>query len=147
VNNTFGERHTYLVEAAPGAGAQVVRRGCAKAFFVSPFMSLDMTYDFRLAAPGKIATTAILGRGPDGAPIIAAAFAGARRELSDSALARAFVSHPMLTLKVLLAIHWEAAKLLAKGVRLRTKPPAPTRQVTVFRAQAVPAERATDLAA
>jgi len=147
VNNTFGERHTYVVEAASGAGGKVVRRGCAKAFFVSPFMGLDMTYDFRLATPSETATTAILGRGPDGAAIIAAAFAGARRELGDSALAHAFVGHPLLTLKVVLAIHWEAAKLLAKGVRLRTKPTPPRRQVTVFRAEAPPAERPTDLAA
>ena len=135
VNNTFGERHTYVVEAAPDAGARVVRRGCAKAFFVSPFMGLDMTYDFRLAAPDDTVTTAILGRGPDGAPIITAAFAGARRELGDGPLARAFFSHPLLTLKVVLAIHWEAAKLLAKGVRLRTKPPAPEHSITVMAAE------------
>jgi DUF1365 family protein len=133
VNNTFGERHCYVVEAA--GGAEVVRRGCAKAFFVSPFLGLDMTYDFRLAAPGERATTAILGRGPDGASIIAAAFSGVRRELTDRALARAFLGHPLLTLKVVLAIHWEAAKLLAKGVRLQPKPAAQARPVTVVRAE------------
>jgi DUF1365 family protein len=114
VNNTFGEQHCYVVEAT--SGSQVVRR-CAKAFFVSPFLDLDMTYDFRLAAPAKRAATAVLGRGPDGAPVIAAAFSGARRELTDGELGRAFFSHPLLTLKVIAAIHWEAAKLLAKGVR------------------------------
>jgi len=132
VNNTFGERHCYVVEAA--GGATVVRRGCAKAFFVSPFLGLDMTYDFRLAAPGEHATTAILGRGPDGVPIIAAAFSGARRELDDRTLVRAFFRHPLLTLKVVAAIHWEALKLLANGVRLRPKPAAPVRSVTVVRA-------------
>ena len=131
VNNTFGERHVYVVEAAAGAGGQVVRRSCAKAFFVSPFLGLDMTYDFRLAAPGEHASTAILGRGPDGAPVIAAAFAGSRRELTDGALVHAFLAHPLLTLKVILAIHWEALKLLAKGVRLQAKPASPTRRVTV----------------
>ena len=132
VNNTFGERHCYVVEAT---GGEVVRRGCAKAFFVSPFLGLDMTYDFRLAVPGERATTAILGRGSDGAPIIAAAFWGARRELTDRSLRRAFLGHPLLTLKVVAAIHWEALKLLAKGVRLKPKPPRPVREVTVVRAE------------
>ena len=135
VNNTFGERHCYVVEAT---GGEVVRRGCAKTFFVSPFLSLDMTYDFRLAVPGEHATTAILGRGPDGAPIIAAAFSGARRDLTDRALGRAFFSHPLLTLKVVAAIHWEALKLLAKGVRLQPRPVRPAREVTVVRDEAEP---------
>ncbi|HXQ15870.1 MAG TPA: DUF1365 domain-containing protein [Caulobacteraceae bacterium] len=144
VNNTFRERHCYVVEAT---GSQVARRGCAKAFFVSPFLGLDMTYDFRFAAPGERATTAILGRGPDGAPIIAAAFSGARRALTDRALGRAFLSHPLLTLKVIAAIHWEALKLLAKGVRLRPKPTPPVRVVTVVRRDSPMASRPADLAA
>jgi hypothetical protein len=133
VHNTFGERHVYLIEAEAGAGDQLVRRGCAKTFFVSPFLGLEMSYDFRLAAPGERAATAILGRGADGAPVIAAAFAGERRELDDPTLARALVGHPLLTLKVILAIHWEAAKLLAKGVGLRRKPEPPAEAVTVVR--------------
>ena len=150
VNNTFGERHVYLVEAEPGGGDKVVRRGCAKTFFVSPFMGLDMTYDFRLAAPGERATTAILGRGPEGAPIITAAFSGQRRELSDRTLFAAFLGHPLLTLKVVAAIHWEAARLLARGVRLRVRPAPPRNAVTVVRADRAerPAgARPTDLAA
>ncbi len=144
VNNTFGERHVYLVEAAPGAGGAIARRGCAKAFFVSPFMDLDMTYDFRLPAPAARATTAILGRGPDGAPLIAAAFGGVRRDLTDGALARVFFGHPLLTLKVVLAIHWEAAKLLAKGVKLRSKPGPPAVAVTVVRADGEASPPASD---
>jgi uncharacterized protein len=131
VNNTFGERHCYVMAAT--SASQVVRRGCAKTFFVSPFLGLDMTYDFRLAAPADRATTAVLGRDADGAPIIATAFFGERRGLNDPELARAFVSHPLLTLKVIAAIHWEAAKLLAKGVRLQRKPVPTARTVTLAR--------------
>ena len=134
VNNTFGERHCYLIEADAGSGGRMVRSGCAKTFFVSPFMGLDMTYDFRLTAPGETVTTAILGRGPDRGPIITAAFSGRRRDLDDRNLAAAFFTHPLLTLKVVLAIHWEAVKLLAKGVRPRSKPAPPQRSVTVLRA-------------
>ncbi len=127
VNNTFGERHFYLAPAARGA----VRSACAKAFFVSPFMSMDMTYDFCLAAPGESAEVAILGREAGGAPLIFARFAGRRRALTDAALLAAFLAHPLMTLKVIAAIHLEAAKLLAKGLRLRPKPTPPPRAVTV----------------
>jgi DUF1365 family protein len=131
VNNTFGERHSYVVEARRGSGDALIHRGCAKAFFVSPFMGLDMTYDFRLGVPGERVATAILGRGADGAPIINAVFTGARRELTDAELARAFLRHPLLTLKVVAAIHWEAVKLIAKGVKLRAKPAPPPHPLTV----------------
>jgi DUF1365 family protein len=135
VNNTFGERHVYLVEAEPNADGRVARR-CAKSFFVSPFLGLDMTYDFRLAAPGERAATAIVGRDPEGAPIIAAAFVGHRRDLSDAELARAFFAHPLLTLKVIIAIHFEALKLVLKGVGLRRKPAPPRQAITLARSEA-----------
>jgi DUF1365 family protein len=141
VNNTFGERHCYVVEAG---GAQMVRQSCGKTFFVSPFLGLEMTYDFRLAAPAERVTTAILARGPEAAPMLAAAFSGGRRELTDHELGRAFVRHPLLTLKVIAAIHWEALKLLAKGVRLQTKPARLASGVTVVGAEVA---RPTDLAA
>jgi DUF1365 family protein len=133
VSNTFGERHSYLIEVPAGA-AGVVRRDCAKAFFVSPFMDMQMTYDFRVTQPGERVATVIHGRGRDGALIIAAAFAGERRALTDRTLASAFLGHPLITLKVILAIHWEALKLVAKGVALRRKPPAPASAVTVVAA-------------
>jgi DUF1365 family protein len=128
VNNTFGERHSYL---APARAGGVVRESCAKAFFVSPFLDLGMTYDFRLRTPEAVVSTAIHGRDAGGSTIIAAAFAGARRTLSDAALARVFFTHPLLTLKVTFAIHWEALKLLAKGVGLKRRPRAPREPVTV----------------
>jgi hypothetical protein len=129
VNNTFGERHFYVAEADGAA----VRAQCAKAFFVSPFMGMDMRYDFRLAAPGERALVAIAGRAADGAPLIHASFSGRRRKLDDAALLRAFFAHPLMTLKLVAAIHLEAAKLLAKGLRLTVRPTSPPRAVTVAR--------------
>jgi DUF1365 family protein len=64
-------------------------------------------------------------------PMIAAAFRGRRAELTDRAILKAFAAHPLLSLAVLAAIHWEAVKLLAKGIRLRPSPPAPHEPVTV----------------
>jgi uncharacterized protein len=130
VNNTFGERHSYLIAVAPDDGGPI-RQSCEKAFYVSPFMDMAMTYDFKVTAPGDAVTTTVSGSAPDGSPIIIAAFAGRRRELTDRVLFHALFAYPLLTLKVVAAIHFEALKLILKGMRIRPRPPAPTQAVTV----------------
>ncbi len=130
VNNTFGERHSYLIPVRDPAN-DPIRQSCAKAFHVSPFMDMAMTYDFQITYPGETLVTTIHGKDSSGAPVIAAAFVGARKDLTDATLARALVTHPLLTLKVVIAIHLEAAKLLFKGLRLRPHPPAPNEAVSV----------------
>lgn len=137
VNNTFGQRHSYLIPVAESGGGDI-RQACAKAFYVSPFMDMAMRYAFRLTAPGERLATAIQGRDLEGRLVIAATFAGARRRLDDRALASAFLAYPLLTLKVVAAIHWEAARLALKGLRLRTRPPAPDRAVSLVRSEAEP---------
>ena len=130
VNNTFGQRHSYLIPAAPSADG-VARQTCAKGFYVSPFMDMDMTYEFTMTAPGERISTVVNGRGPTGEPLIHAAFAGQRRALTDAVLGQALLSYPFLTLGVVAAIHWEALKLFAKGLRLRHRPALPPTPVTV----------------
>ena len=66
-----------------------------------------------------------------GSLLITAAFAGERRALTDATLASALLRYPLLTLKVVAAIHLEAAKLVLKGLRLRRRPPAPREAVSV----------------
>jgi uncharacterized protein len=132
VSNTFGQRHSYLIPADQTAG-EVVKQSCEKDFYVSPFMDMEMTYEFRLAEPGDRAVTTINGRGPDGTLLIFASFTGARRELDDRTLLRLLLAYPFMTIGVVLAIHWEALKLFAKGLKLRRRPPAPKRAVTVVR--------------
>jgi len=130
VNNTFGERHSYLIAVPPGAEGPI-RQTCEKAFHVSPFMDMAMTYEFKVTMPRETLTTAIRGRAPDGSPIIVAAFAGRRRELTDRVLVHALFAYPLLTVKVVAAIHFEGLKLMLKGLRLRPRPPAPAHAVTV----------------
>lgn len=130
VNNTFGQRHSYLIPANAQPG-EPVSQACAKRLHVSPFMDMDMTYDFRLTAPGERISTVIHGRDSDGAPMIFTAFNGERRAMTDGQWLRLFAGFPLLTVKVVLAIHWEAVKLLIKGVRLRPQPPAPEGPVTL----------------
>ena len=136
VNNTFGERHSYLIAVDPSQrdGARI-RQRCAKAFRVSPFLSADLEYAFRVAAPRADGAGLSIGVAAcDGAgAIVDARFDAGRRALDDAALARVFLSHPLLTLKVIAAIHWEALRLLLKGARLHPGPASPLSSVTVVK--------------
>lgn len=144
VTNTFHERHSYLV-ATPsppplieggaarqgeGAAAALIRQTAEKAFFVSPFMDMGLTYDFTVRPPGEAVSVIVAVRRGD-TPILTAAFAGQRRTLTDTQLLRAFVTHPLLTWKVTLGIHWEALKMMLKGARYRHRGLPPKQPVTV----------------
>jgi len=114
VHNTHGERHTYVMPA--GADGGVVRHEANKAFIVSPFMPMECTYRFRILPPGETVGISILENDREGL-LLAAAFTGRREALTDRALLRLLLRYPLMTLKVVAAIHYEAIKLLAKGIR------------------------------
>lgn len=128
VNNTFGQRHSYLISVSD-AREGTVRQHCDKRLYVSPFMAMGMDYRFRIGLPGDNVAVHITASDDKG-PLIVASFSGKRRALTDSALLRAFFSYPLLTLKVVAGIHWEALRLWAKGVRLHERPAPPHRPVT-----------------
>jgi DUF1365 family protein len=128
VHNTFGERHCYVAAVETESGD--IRQNCRKAFYVSPFMDMEMAYDFRLAEPDERLAIRI-GASQNGHHVFSAALAARRRELDDRALLSAFLSLPLITLKVTLAIHWEALRLWLKGVRLRVRPPPPAHHITL----------------
>ncbi|WP_184719968.1 DUF1365 family protein [Caulobacter sp.] len=124
VTSTFGLRHAYVAPVrAEDQAAGIIRQQAAKALYVSPFMDMDMRYAFRGRAPDDGLALTIEGRDAEGA-LITATLAGERRELSDPQLLAAAVHFPLLTLKVVAAIHWEALKLWAKGVPLTRQPAA-----------------------
>ena len=128
VHNTFGERHSYLIPVVATAGT-VIDQHCRKEFYVSPFMDMGMTYRFRVAVPDERVAVAIRAADAKGL-ILVAALTGTRRAMTDTALIRVLVTHPLLTLKVMGAIHWHAACLLFKGLKLRSRPNAPEMPVT-----------------
>ena len=132
VNNTFGQRHSYLLKAQD-AGADV-RHGVEKRFYVSPFNDLAMRYDFRVVPPGDLGDERPLSVRIDVSDaaglMMTAAFVGERLPLTDRTLAAAWLRHPLLMAKVVGAIHWEALKLWMKGMKLTPRPPAPDRPVT-----------------
>ncbi|MFI4964420.1 MAG: DUF1365 domain-containing protein [Caulobacterales bacterium] len=127
VNNTFGERHSYLI---PAPDAALIRQGCAKQFYVSPFMDMDLTYAFRILRPDARVLVAVDTSDADGL-VLAASFCGERRPLTDRELVRAWLTHPWMTLGVVAAIHAEALKIWLKGEKVRVRPPVPERAVTV----------------
>lgn len=128
VSNTFGGRHAYLMPVGSAEG--LVRQAVDKAFHVSPFMDMGLTYRFSVKVPkglpDEAASVAITVEDGEGA-ILHTAFNARRAEITDRSLLAAWLSHPLLTLKVIVGIHWEAVRLLLKGMRLRggVTPPYP----------------------
>ena len=116
VNNTFGQRHTYVIPVG-----ETSQQSCDKKFYVSPFNKVEGHYNFTVAEPGEELKLAIRLTNSEG-PCLNAWFAGTRRALTDTYLLRSFLSLPLLPLKIIGGIHWEAAKLYLKGMRLVDRP-------------------------
>lgn len=113
VHNTDGEGHCYVFAVDDGA---LARHQCEKDFYVSPFLSKQCRYHFRIAPPQEKVAIAI-HETEDGEAILNASFAGDHRALTDRALLRLFLRYPLMTLKVVFAIHYEAVRLMLKGIR------------------------------
>jgi DUF1365 family protein len=134
VNNTFGQRHSYLIPVHGDASAGLVLQDCAKMFYVSPFMDMDLHYRFLIHPPAErvgVTVNVLDGEGL----LLTASFRGDRRPLTDRALLAAFLRMPVLGLKVVAGIHWEALQLWRKGVAFRPRPPAPSQDVTIVNKQ------------
>ncbi len=101
---------------------------------MSPFIDMDMTYTFRLRAPDECVTLAIRTADGDG-PLLVAALSGRRRALSNGSLLGVLATYPLLTLKVIAAIHWHAFRLWLKGIGLRPRPHPPACPVTISNAK------------
>lgn len=130
VKNTFGEQHVYLVPVdAPPPPGQALRHARDKIFYVSPFIDMKARYAFKVYEPAARLSIAINESGPEGA-ILVATHTARRRPLTDGQLLRAFLAYPLLTLKVVAGIHWEALKLWRKGARFHRRPPPPREGVT-----------------
>ena len=127
VTNTYRDRHSYLLPVT-GAGG-TIRQECDKNLYVSPFIGMEARYHFRLAEPGETLSVAIREEAPEG-NILFAALSGVRKPLTDGILARMFIRHPLMTLKVIGGIHWEALKLWRKGARVLRHPAPPDTEVS-----------------
>jgi DUF1365 family protein len=118
VRNTFGDIHSYALPVKPDELSDAgVRQQQDKLFYVSPFIEMAMRYHFRVSPPADKIKLRILETDREG-PLLAATFHGRRRALTSAALLRSFFSLPLVTLKIVAAIHWEALRLWLKGARL-----------------------------
>ena len=122
VNNTFGDRHHYVlgVESAPEG---TLAQACTKKMYVSPFNAVEGAYEFHVSAPGENVAVGVNLR-VDGAPVLKAYLAAKASELNDRALMGAFVRLPAMTFKVIAAIHYEALLLWLKGLKIKKRPSA-----------------------
>jgi DUF1365 family protein len=121
VHNTFGERHSYVIEATEDTSG-IIRQTARKQFYVSPFMDMAQDYAFRVHPPDERIAVSITGSQGAG-PVIHTALHGQRRALTSLTLLRHCLTQPLLNLKVITAIHWEALRLWCKGIGLRPHRP------------------------
>ncbi|SAL42344.1 hypothetical protein AWB67_01661 [Caballeronia terrestris] len=133
VNNTFGERHCYLLDTG-GTIKSGVPLTARKVFHVSPFCKVEGTYTFRFFFDKtRGCSLARIDYDDADGPLLVTSIAGTTRALDASNVLRVFFSYPMMTIGVVARIHWQALKLFAKRVPFVGKP-APPRE-TLSRAR------------
>jgi hypothetical protein len=130
VNNTFGERHCYLLDA-PRYGVEL----CAdKVFHVSPFCRVEGRYRFRFMRTVHESVERIVARvdhdDAQGQPLIETSLSGALEPVTAASLRRALLRYPALTLGVVARIHWQALRLWLKRVPFWRKPVPPADLIT-----------------
>ena len=141
VNNTFGERHCYLISAdGENTRGGAIEQSCAKLLHVSPFAPMQAYYRFRLAVPGERLRIGVVQAAGDGT-LLAAAQTGRREALTEASLRRVLWRYPLMTLKITAAIHWEAFLLWRKKLPLFRRPSPPTTLVTNHSLARGPARR------
>jgi len=126
VRNTFGERHSYVAPILNGeSGPAGIRQTRAKVLHVSPFIEMSARYFFRILPPGKTVRLRIL-EDVGGEPVLAATFNGDAEHLDNASLAACLIKFPLMTLKVMFGIHWQALRLWFKGAKFHRSPPPPS---------------------
>lgn len=122
VRNTFGGLHTYVLPIETGQMSDAgVRQNQSKDFYVSPFISMEQHYHFRMLPPGDAVRVRILETDAKG-PLLSATFSGSGSPLTSRTVFRECIRVPFLTAKVIMAIHWEAFKIWLKRVPFHPRP-------------------------
>ena len=114
VKNTFGEQHTYAFKTED---EKVIINDCSKKFHVSPFIEMQCHYYFRVLKPSDKMSVIIDQKDKDG-KLLYASQDGKASELNEKNLLTSYISHPLMTFKIIAAIHYEALKLWLKGIKI-----------------------------
>ena len=117
VKNTFGEQHTYIFKVENN---NLIQHSCEKKFHVSPFIEMDCNYFFRILKPAE-KISVIIDQYQSNEKILYASQDGKRTEFTSSELIKSYLKHPLMTFKIISAIHFEAFKLWAKGIKFIKK--------------------------
>lgn len=133
VNNTFGERHCYLLEGAGLGWGQETQ--ASKVFHVSPFCSISGHYRFRfertMGEQGDwLRLLARIDLHDQHGALIQTSVGGRLGACTAPAMRQAFFGLPLMTVGVIFRIHWQALRLTLKRVPFFRKPSAPEHFVT-----------------
>ena len=117
VKNTFGEQHTYIFKAQD---EKTIHNKCKKKFYVSPFIEMDCEYHFKSLNPREQLSVVINQNDKDG-KLLFASQDGISKDFNNKNLILSYLTHPLMTFKIIGAIHYEAFKLWVKRIRLIAK--------------------------
>jgi len=118
VKNTFGEQHTYIFRV--DNDQKLYQHNCSKKFHVSPFIEMNCKYFFRLLKPGE-KISVIIDQYQTDEKILYASQDGQRVDFNTKELIKSYFKHPLMTFKIISAIHFEAFKLWIKGIKFIKK--------------------------
>ena len=119
VKNTFGEQHTYIFKI--NNSEKLLQHNCLKKFHVSPFIEMDCKYFFRTLTPDKKMSVVIDQYDNNDDKLLYASQDGYIADLKSSELLKSYIKHPLMTFKIIIAIHFEAFKLWSKGIKFIKK--------------------------
>ena len=118
VKNTFGEQHTYVFKTEKGRN--LIENSCNKKFHVSPFIEMECKYYFKILIPEN-KLSVIINQSDDTGKLLYASQDGIKKKLNSKNLILSYITHPLMTFKIIGAIHYEALKLWLKGIKFVKK--------------------------
>ena len=116
VKNTFNEQHTYIFKVKDNK----IEQKCKKKFYVSPFMDMDTYYNFKLLNPSEKLSVSIKQTDKEDV-VLTAVQTGTRKEFTFKQLIINFFRYPLMSIKIISAIHFEALLLWKKGAIYRKR--------------------------
>ena len=118
VKNTFGEQHTYIFKIEKNS--HLFEHSCKKKFHVSPFIEIDCTYFFKILKPEN-KLSIVINQNDEQGKLLFASQDGEKKNLNSKNLAVSYLTHPLMSFKIIGAIHYEALKLWLKGLKFVKK--------------------------